>query len=118
MFFDIHYTGVTNEAGLPLFHFFTAVLRKESFAQKCIDLLLKIVQGTNNTSDLFFVLPNIEYECISYEALWRLILVNHANASHCQDLLILQPTSFNCFLPRRKNIYHKKRNYSLAMQRM
>ena len=44
--------------------------------------------------------------------------MNHANASHCQDLLILQTPSFNCFLPRgKKYIYHKKNNYSLAVQR-
>ena len=47
MFYDIHYTKVTNEAGLPFFHFFYCST-KASFAQKWIDLLLKTVQGTNN----------------------------------------------------------------------
>ena len=42
-------------------------------------------------------------------------LVNHANASHCQDLSILQTSSFNCFLRIQKK--HKNKNNSLARQR-
>ena len=89
---------------------------KAPFAQKCIDLLLKIVLVTNNTSDFFF-LTSPRAWVYQLRSVVVAELVNHANASRCQDLPILPTSSFNCFLPIPKKKKHKSKNNSLVRQR-
>ena len=103
-----HYTRVLDNAGLPLFHFFTAVQRHHLLRNALICLA-----KFNSSQVAIFVLPNIKREPINREALggW------FSDPRRCIALSILQTASLNCFLPMSKKKKHKKRNNFLVRQR-